>query len=152
MDWKKGRDMMTTWIRKEHVAVNVKASNWEEAIRASGSLLLETGAITQEYIAQMIHSVKENGPYIVIGPGIAMAHARPSKAVHEDAISLAILDEAVSFGSEQNDPVDLVFSFSATGTDAHLKLIEQLSSVLINEEKVEQLRHAQTKEDIFNLM
>lgn len=143
---------MTNWIRKEHVAVDVKADNWEEAIQASGNLLLATGAISQHYISQMIDSVKENGPYIVIGPGIAMAHARPSEAVHEDAISLAVLEKSVAFGSEQNDPVDLVFSFSATGSDAHLKLIEQLSHILIDEEKVNQLRQAPSNEALYNLI
>ncbi|MFS0785355.1 PTS sugar transporter subunit IIA [Shouchella sp. 1P09AA] len=143
---------MTNWIRKEHVAIDVKAENWEEAISASGMLLLDTGAISKHYISQMIESVKENGPYIVIGPGIAMAHARPSEAVYEDAISLAVLEKPVSFGSEQNDPVDLVFSFSATGSDAHLKLIEQLSHILIDEEKVNQLRQAQSKEAVYNLI
>lgn len=96
---------MTNWIRREHVAISVKANNWQEAIQASGNLLLHTGAITEDYIFQMIQSVKENGPYIVIGPGIAMAHARPSEAVREDAISLAVLERSVSFGSEENDPL-----------------------------------------------
>ncbi|WP_054710451.1 PTS sugar transporter subunit IIA [Bacillus sp. JCM 19041] len=143
---------MTAWIKKEHVALGIKARNWEEAIQASGGLLLETGAVTEDYIKQMITSVKENGPYIVIGPGIAMAHARPSAAVREDAISLAVLDEAVPFGSEQNDPVDLVFSFSATGSDSHLKMIERLSHVLIDEEKVKQLRQAKTVTAIHQLV
>lgn len=143
---------MTAWIKKEHVALGIKVKNWEEAIQASGDLLLETGAVTEDYIEQMITSVKENGPYIVIGPGIAMAHARPSEAVREDAISLAVLDEAVPFGSEQNDPVDLVFSFSATGSDSHLKMIERLSHVLIDEDKVEQLRQAKTVTAVHQLI
>ncbi|MBM7836801.1 PTS system ascorbate-specific IIA component [Alkalihalobacillus xiaoxiensis] len=142
---------MTAWIKKEHVALGVQANNWEEAIQASGALLLKTGAVTTDYVQQMIDSVKENGPYIVIGPGIAMAHARPSEAVKEDAISLAVLEQAVSFGSEQNDPVDLIFSFSATGADSHLKMIERLSHVLIDEEKVNQLRQATSIETITNL-
>ncbi|GAK13216.1 PTS sugar transporter subunit IIA [Geomicrobium sp. JCM 19039] len=143
---------MTNWIRREHVAISVKANNWQEAIQASGNLLLHTGAITEDYIFQMIQSVKENGPYIVIGPGIAMAHARPSEAVREDAISLAVLERSVSFGSEENDPVDLVFSFSAKGSDSHIKLIEQLSHVLLDDDKVTQLRQAESEEELYKII
>lgn len=138
--------------KKEHVAVGVQAKDWERAIEASGSLLVKSGAVTSEYVKQMVDSVKENGPYIVIGPGMAMAHARPSEAVHTDAVSLAVLKEAVPFGNEENDPVDLVFSFSATGAESHLHLIERLSRLLLDEEKVGQLREAKSAEDVYQII
>ncbi|WP_059106177.1 PTS sugar transporter subunit IIA [Shouchella shacheensis] len=136
-------------IKKEHIATGIQVANWEKAIQASGDLLIKSGAVTTEYVKQMIRSVKEHGPYIVIGPGIALAHARPSEAVREDAISLVVLKEGVSFGNEDNDPVDLVFSFSATGSDSHLKMMEDLSRILIDEQKVEQLRQAKTAKEVY---
>ncbi|KGX86075.1 PTS sugar transporter subunit IIA [Pontibacillus litoralis] len=139
-------------IKQEHIITGIQVANWEEAIQASGDLLIKSGAVSTEYVKQMIQSVKDNGPYIVIGPGIAMAHARPSEAVRENAISLAVLKEAVSFGHEENDPVDLVFSFSAKEADSHLKMMESLSRVLIDEQKVEQLRQAKTAKEIYQLL
>lgn len=139
-------------IKKENIATGVKVDNWESAIQASGDLLVKSEAVTPDYVKQMIESVNKHGPYIVIGPGIAMAHARPSKAVRENAISLAILEKGVPFGNEENDPVDLVFSFSALGSDSHLKMIEELSRILLDEEKVEEIRKSKTVEEVYQIL
>ncbi|MDD3404207.1 MAG: PTS sugar transporter subunit IIA, partial [Hespellia sp.] len=52
-------------------------SDWKEAIRLVAQPLLENGCIEERYIDAMIRNVIENGPYIIIMPGLAMPHARP---------------------------------------------------------------------------
>ncbi|MSV76880.1 MAG: PTS sugar transporter subunit IIA, partial [Actinobacteria bacterium] len=94
------------------LAVAVAASNRDEAIIASGQLLVASGRVTPEYVEQMLAAVEEFGPYIVIAPGIALAHARPSEAVLSSGLSLAVLANPVEFGSH-NDPVRLVFGLAA---------------------------------------
>ena len=94
------------------LAVSVSAADREQAIRASGELLVSSGRVTAEYVEQMLAAVEEFGPYIVIAPGIALAHARPSEAVLETGLSLAVLAAPVEFGSH-NDPVRLVFGLAA---------------------------------------
>jgi PTS system ascorbate-specific IIA component len=54
--------------------------------------------------------LQELGPYAVIAPGIALLHARPDDGVLAPCLALITLSRAVEFGSEQNDPVDLVFA------------------------------------------
>lgn len=139
-------------LDKNHIAIYDTAENWENAIQLAGKLLVNAGAVTKDYVASMIQSVEENGPYIVIAPGIAIAHARPSSSVLENALSLVILKKAVPFYSKENDPVDLVFSFSAKGDESHLKMIEQLSIFLMNEKKVNDLRNATTKEEAYQII
>ncbi|WP_066191232.1 MULTISPECIES: PTS sugar transporter subunit IIA [Gracilibacillus] len=139
-------------LQKDQIVVQVEAENWKEAIEVSGQLLMDSGAVTKEYVHSMVQSVEENGPYIVIAPGIAMAHARPSASVLENALALAILKKPVPFHSKENDPVDLVFSFSAKGDASHLKMIEQLSLFLMKEEAVNQLRNAQSTEEAYQII
>ena len=59
------------------VRLDVAVADWREAIRASGDLLVGTGAIGTSYVDAMIRTVEEHGPYIVITPGFALAHSRP---------------------------------------------------------------------------
>ncbi|MCD6355942.1 MAG: PTS sugar transporter subunit IIA, partial [Anaerolineaceae bacterium] len=47
----------------ERIRLNVSASSWQEAIRKAGSLLLETGSITKDFINAMIQTAEELGPY-----------------------------------------------------------------------------------------
>ena len=87
--------------------VGVKAETWQEAVQAAGQVLLDCGSITQQYIDEMIQAVYDLGPYMVLMPGFALAHAEPSPAVLKDDMSLILLDKPVEFHSE-NDPVTIV--------------------------------------------
>lgn len=139
-------------LRKDSISIQAEASNWKAAIQLSGQLLVQESAVTDAYVASMIKSVEENGPYIVIAPGIAIAHARPSESVFENALALAIFKEPVVFHSRENDPVDLVFSFSAKGDESHLNMIEQLSMFLMKEKQVNRLRKASSPEEAYQII
>lgn len=125
------------------LAVAVGATSRDEAIRAAGDLLVVSGRVTPAYIEQMVAAVEEFGPYIVIAPGIALAHARPSEAVLQTGLSLAVLAEPVEFGSH-NDPVRLVFGLAAVDHDGHVGVLAQLAERLTDEEYVNSLLNAST--------
>ena len=61
----------------ERIILNVKVENWEEAIRAVGRVMVDTGVVEERYIDGMIKTTKELGAYIVIAPGVAIPHSRP---------------------------------------------------------------------------
>ncbi|AIG06437.1 Putative phosphotransferase system protein [Corynebacterium pseudotuberculosis] len=82
-------------LADESIELHGKAETWSDAIAKSGALLEKTGAITDEYTRAMIENVEANGPYIVVAPGFAFAHARPSSAVKKTAISWLHLDQPV---------------------------------------------------------
>ena len=52
------------------------ATGWRNAVRAAAALLVEVGATTPEYGERCIGSAEELGPYFVLSPGVALAHAR----------------------------------------------------------------------------
>ena len=78
----------------------------------------------------MITSVEENGPYVVVAPGFAFAHARPSEAVHRTAMSWVRLARPVEFGHAANDPVTLVVALSAKDQKEHLQAMRTLATLL----------------------
>ena len=61
--------------------LDVPATDWKDAIRLAGKGLVAAGFTTDAYTDQMIETVEKMGPYIVIAPGLALAHSRPSEAV-----------------------------------------------------------------------
>ena len=112
------------------VDLNATAATWQEAITSAGALLQRTGAIDPEYTRAMVQSVVDNGPYILVAPGFAFAHARPSAAVHRTAISWLRLREPVEFGHPQNDPVRLVVALAAADSHAHTEAMKDIARVL----------------------
>ncbi len=114
----------------EAVRLDVRAADWREAIGAAGRLMVETGATTDEYTGEMVANVEENGPYIVIAPGVAFAHSRPSPAVLRTGMSWVRLAEPVQFGHESNDPVTLVVALAAQDSAAHTSAMASLARLL----------------------
>ena len=82
------------------IAVGVVVDSREAAIVGAGELLVASGRTTAGYTAEMLAVLNELGPYFVIAPGIAIAHARPSESVLSAGLSLAVLAMPVEFGSD----------------------------------------------------
>lgn len=139
-------------IKKENIRLKVEAKDWREAIKKSGRVLKDNGYIKEEYIEDMINAVEELGPYIVIIPHIAIAHARPSDNVLKNGISLITLKEPVEFGNKDNDPVYLIFSLCARSHRSHLKVLENLSTVLVDEEKVQLLKDSKNIDQVYSIL
>lgn len=108
----------------------VAAARWEDAVRAAAHLLVEIDAADAAYEERCVGIVREQGPYIVIAPGVALAHARPEDGARHIAVSVAVLSSAVAFGHPANDPVDVVFAFASPDKDSHVALLGRLARAL----------------------
>lgn len=130
---------ITDALANNSIRLQVSATNWSEAIELAGVALEQSGRSTAEYTKDMLSAFVELGPYMVIAPGIALAHARPSKEVLSTGLSLVTLAEPVEFGSERFDPVRIVFGLAALDHDGHIDLMAGLGELLLNETKVNML-------------
>lgn len=120
----------------------------EHAIELAGDLLVSSGRVTPEYTVAMVDVLETHGPYFVIAPGIALAHAKPSEFVISSGLSLVTLAEPIVFGNEANDPVELVFGLCAVDHDSHLEMLAELSNLLSDNEAVNILLNAGDTEQI----
>lgn len=134
------------------IALDGHASDWEEAIRSSGRLLEATGVAEPAYTQAMVDSVHENGPYIVVAPGFAFAHARPSQAVLRTGMSWVRLATPVEFGHKSNDPVTLVVALAATDSSTHQEAMASLAVLLGDQEKRAALDGAGSPQEVYALL
>jgi PTS system ascorbate-specific IIA component len=118
------------------------------AIELAGELLVASGRATKGYVASMLDAVETFGPYIVIAPGIALAHGKPSEDVIETGLSLLVLENAIEFQHSQNDPVQLVFGLAATDHESHIELMSELAQFLSDQENVNSLLTCSDSEQI----
>lgn len=107
--------------------IGVQVNGWPEAIRVACRPLLDGGAVEARYIERCVEMVSTHGPYIVVAPGIALAHARPEDGAIRLGLAVATLTEPVEFGHDQNDPVDLVFAFATPDRDQHVHLLAAIA-------------------------
>jgi len=122
--------------------------SWRETFELAGLGLVESSRTTSAYIQEMIQAFEELGPYMVIAPGIALAHGRPSESVIETGLSLVTLSTPVVFGSTSNDPVSLVIGLAAVDHDSHIDLMAALSELLMSEDTVNSLLGATNESEV----
>ncbi len=130
------------------IALDAYADDWHEAIQLAGQRLVAGGTVSQAYTRQMIEEVEKHGPYIVVAPGIAIAHAKSSEAVFDTGLSFVRLAEPVKFGHDRYDPVKLVVGLAATDAHADLVIISALAGVLSDPMCLDQLLTAKRPCDI----
>jgi PTS system ascorbate-specific IIA component len=133
------------------IRLGAVALDREHALEMAGELLVASGRSTPEYTQSMLDALEENGPYIVIAPGIALAHGRPSEAVLEIGLSLVTLADPVVFGNQANDPVRLVIGLCATDHNSHIEMMAELASFLGDFDLVNSVLNAVTIDQIRRL-
>jgi mannitol/fructose-specific phosphotransferase system IIA component (Ntr-type) len=134
--------MLADYIDESMIKLQVKAKDWQDAVRQGGALLLAAGKCEPRYVDAMVDAVETMGPYMVLAPGLALAHARPEDGVLKLGMSVITLATPVEFGSEQNDPVSLIISFGGVDKESHIGMLQSLARFLMVEENQEFLRRA----------
>jgi len=136
----------------EAIRIGASAEDWRAAVRLAGDALAASGATAPPYTDEMIATVEQLGPYIVIAPGIALAHSRPSAAVRHAGISLVTLSRPVDFGHRTNDPVRLVVGLAAPDEDGHVTALSTLAEFLADEASRDGLMGATSPEEVMRLV
>ncbi len=140
--------MLNELLLKENIKLNVDCLDWEDVVRKSGDLLIKSGAITSQYVDEVINNVKEVGPYIVITKGVALPHATNKVGVNKSALSLITLKKPVNFGNKNNDPVKVSIMLAAIDSNSHLHALADLSEFLGREEFMNILQNTKDIDEI----
>jgi PTS system ascorbate-specific IIA component len=130
-----------------------KVDSWEDAIRQSCKALENAGIVGEQYAGEIIKCVSENGPYIVLMPGIALPHSMEnSPNAYSTAIALTKINAPVSFDeNDEEKTASVFFTLAATDDDLHLKNMRKLFKMLTDEALCADLLKITTKEDVLEL-
>ncbi len=134
------------------IVLGARAADWRDAIRLAGDALVDSGCTTAEYTDAMIRMVDDHGPYIVIAPGLALAHARPGPEVRCDGLSVVTLAEPVEFGHAHNDPVRVVIGLAGVAADGHLEAVAQLANAFNDAAAIPALAAATTRDAVRTIL
>ncbi|MFS0774888.1 BglG family transcription antiterminator [Neobacillus sp. 3P2-tot-E-2] len=143
--------VLSDLLKEDTIQIVGQLPNWEQAVKVAAHPLLESGAIESTYIDAMISNIKTLGPYVVIGPEVAIPHARPELGVNEVGMSFLKLDEPVYFLNDERYPVRLIFCIAAIDNTTHLKALSQLTKLLSESNNVGLLKELETTEAILEL-
>ena len=139
-------------LDERSIALAEQHGDRDAVVRRTGELLAAGGSVDPAYTDEMLAALEQYGPYIVIAPGVALAHARPSPAVRGVAFSILTLDPPVSFGHPENDPVRLVVGLAAPDDESHIEALRQMADLLGDDTRREELIGARVVDEVIELV
>lgn len=140
--------MLNTLLTPDVINIHASAKDWKHAVALACQPLLDNGSIEASYVDAIYKSHADLGPYYVVGPRIAMPHARPEDGVNRLSMSLTVIKEGVNFNADDNDPVYLLITLAATDSNSHVDAIANLAELFMNDEDVSAICNAQDNAEI----
>lgn len=139
---------MTNLVQQAGIKLDVTASSPEEAVHICGQLLLELGAITQEYADAMWE--REQIFPSAIGMGFAIPHGTDESRKHVifDQLVFVRLTAPIAWG---DDEVTCVLGIASQG-DGHVELLGNLAELIQEEDKLAILQNSQSAAEIAELL
>ncbi|MBL0521081.1 PTS sugar transporter subunit IIA [Aeromonas enteropelogenes] len=144
--------MLATWLHDDTIRLQDRGKDWPQVLELCAKPLLDARIITPEYITAIIEQHCKLGPYYVLAPGLAMPHARPEEGAVGLGLSLLKLQHGVTFGSEDNDPVDLIIMLAAPDKHSHIDMIAALAELFSSDDEMQKMHQATTIEEIKDII
>lgn len=140
-----------SYLPASRVQFTNEALGWREAIRMAAKPMVDQGLITEAYVDATISIAEEKGPFFDLGKGIAMPHARPEAGASALGLSFLRCHQPVNLLDLEDRPIEIFFMLSATDPNTHLEMLQRLATVLIDDDKVAQLKAATTADEVLSV-
>lgn len=122
-------------LEKKNIVLNCKSVTPEEAIRACGKLMLESGYIEDGYIQAMLE--RDRGDSAAVGSHVAIPHGdHESRAlVKKTGLVVMAYPDGIDWYGER---VRLVIGIASKGED-HLEILKRVAAIAADEEAADRL-------------
>lgn len=136
---------MSEILTPETIELGANLNTQEDAIRRAGGLLVENGYVEDRYIDSMFEREKSVSTFM--GNAVAIPHGTGDSKqwIERSGLSIVTVPEGVEYGD--GNVAKLVIGIAGKG-DEHLEILSNIALVCSEEENVEQIVNAETKEEV----
>jgi mannitol/fructose-specific phosphotransferase system IIA component len=139
---------VTELLGRQGVRLGLSAGDRFEAVAQAGAVLLELGAIEEAYVDAMREREEMLSSYV--GEGFALPHGTNESRAHVRRAALAFLQYPDGIDWEE----DTVYACVAIAskTDEHVRVMQALAEVLLDEEQAERLRTTDDPDEVLDIL
>lgn len=136
-------------IPSSRIQFQYAVRDWKEAVKVAANPLVKNQFINENYVNKMIENMNRYGPYVVLSKRLALPHANSADGVNETGMSLLRLEEPVDlFGFS----IHLFVVLASWDNKQHLRALSQLTAIVKDEERLNQLITARSEKEIAELL
>ncbi|MGR0319218.1 PTS sugar transporter subunit IIA [Agromyces sp. ZXT2-3] len=135
-------------LSPENVRIVPGGATRDEAIRAAGRMLVDTGAVDEAYVDSMLE--RESTVSTYMGNWLAIPHGtnEAKDLIRKSALTLQRYDEPIDWGGEETR---FVVGIAGIG-DEHLEILSKIAIVFSDEDQVNTLLAAGSSEELHALL
>lgn len=139
---------MSEILAVNNIRLNECFTNKSDAIIYTGNILVKNGYVTEKYIQSMLE--REQDVSVYIGNHLAIPHGMPDSESYilKSGIAVVQVSEGVSFGDE----IAYIIIGIAGKNNTHIKILEKIALVCMEEENIEKMRMAKTQQEILSIL
>jgi len=140
--------LVASLLAPSAILLDRSASDWEDAVRQVGAVLVDAGAVTEGYVDTMLD--RERSVSTFVGEGVAIPHGTLAgrDLVLRDALCLVQYPEGVDWHGED---VVLCIGIAALG-EGHVPILAQLADLLMEPDRAAALRAASSPDEVIALL
>jgi PTS system mannitol-specific IIA component len=139
---------MSEVLTQSHIKVPGDARSKDDAIRESGQLLVDAGAVSPVYVDAMFEREKSVSTYM--GNFLAIPHGtnEAKNSITRSAISVVRYDAPIDW-----DGNEVRFAVGIAGVEnGHLEILGKIAIVFSDSDEVDKLLAAQSAEELYQLL
>ena len=138
---------MAEILTPETIELKASLGSRDEAIRRAGELLVRNGNVEERYVDSMFERERSVSTYM--GNAVAIPHGtNDSKQwVTRSGLSVITVPDGVEYGD--GEVAKLIVGIAGKG-DEHLEILSRIALVVSEEENVEKIVRAETKEELMS--
>ena len=138
--------------KKHYCFIDGEGVTWQAAIRISTESLIADGTVTEDYYQQIVSCIEKYGPYVVFDHNVAMPHSTEgATGALKTGIGFMVTDKMIDFGEDEDGEkkeANIFFTLSSANPEEHMRNIQQLSAIFMNDDLLDALAAARTPEAI----
>ncbi|GAA0076750.1 BglG family transcription antiterminator [Clostridium sp. CTA-5] len=143
---------LSHFIKKENIELKLNCKDWKDVISKGSDILIKKDYITENYKKGIIEKLEEIGPYMVIAPGVCLAHVDMVDEINRTCMSLINLKYPIKFNSKFNDPVRVVLTFATKDKESHLNALLGFMNLINNSNDLNSLISTSSKDEVIEII
>lgn len=125
-------------------------TDWKKLFTIGCKPMIDSGAVENRYLQAMISQVVISKAYILVAPGVAIAHAGIHQGVHNVSMSLVVNKTYVNIHDYME--ADIILVLATPRYDIHLQALREFTDFCDESNNLQQLRACKSIDEILKLL
>jgi mannitol/fructose-specific phosphotransferase system IIA component len=135
-------------LTADAVRLGLSATSQQDALEQCGAVLVEIGAVAEEYAAAILEREQSVSTYM--GEGVAIPHGTDASRAHVKRTALAVLQ--FPGGVDWKGKQATLCIAIASRSDEHVGILQSLATVLADPAKAQRLRESTDVGEVLDLL